>query len=111
MAKFEFTIQDALLPIPNSVSYRITTCDFSDILFLSQYNMTFFFLISLGQEDPLGREMTSLSSTFLLGKPLGQRSLEDYSPLGGKSQICCSDKTMIISFNYISILPACDWSL
>ena len=43
MAKFEFTIQDALLPIPNSVSYRITSCDFSDILLLSQYNMTFFF--------------------------------------------------------------------
>lgn len=36
MAKFEFTIQDALLPIPNAVSYMITSSDFNDILLLTQ---------------------------------------------------------------------------
>ena len=37
---------------------------------------------SLGQEDPLEKEMTT--PVFLSGKSHGQRSLVDYSPWGHK---------------------------
>ena len=39
---------------------------------------------SLGQEDPLDKEMAT-QSVFLPGKFNGQRSLEGYKPLGCKS--------------------------
>jgi len=35
---------------------------------------------SLGQEDPLEKEITTHSSIFLPGKSHGQRSLAGYSP-------------------------------
>ena len=35
---------------------------------------------SLGQEDPLEKEMATHSSIFLPGELCGQRSLEGYSP-------------------------------
>ena len=37
-------------------------------------------LQSLGQEDPLEKEMATHSSIFLPGELCGQRSLEGYSP-------------------------------
>ena len=39
---------------------------------------------SLGQEDPLGKEMATHSS--ILGKSHGQKSLVGYDPWGHKSQ-------------------------
>ena len=44
---------------------------------------------SLGQEDPLEREMASQSN--ILGGSHGQRSLVGYSPWGLKSQTQLSD--------------------
>ena len=38
---------------------------------------------TLGQEDPLGKEM-QLTPVFLPGKSHGQRSLQGYSPLGSQ---------------------------
>ena len=45
---------------------------------------------SLGQEDPLEKEMAT-TPVFLPGKYHGQRSLVGYSPRGCKSQIQLSD--------------------
>ena len=39
---------------------------------------------SLGQEDPLEKEMATHSPLFLPGKPYRQRSLEGCSPWAGK---------------------------
>ena len=44
---------------------------------------------SLGQEDPLEKEMAT--PVFLPGKPYGQKGLADYSPCGHKSQTQLSD--------------------
>ena len=40
---------------------------------------------SLGQDDPLEKEMATCSS-ILAGKSHGRRSLTDYSPWSGKEQ-------------------------
>ena len=39
---------------------------------------------SLGQEDPLKKQMTAQSTVLLPGKSHGQRSLEGYRPWGRK---------------------------
>ena len=39
---------------------------------------------SLGEEDPLGKEMVPHTPVFLPGKPHKQRNLADYSPWGCK---------------------------
>ena len=39
---------------------------------------------SLGEEDPLGKEMVTHTPVFLPGKPHRQRNLTDFSPWGCK---------------------------
>ena len=55
---------------------------------------------SLGQEDPLEKEMATHSS--ILGKSHDQRSLAGYSPWGKKSQIQLSD-----SVQFSSVAQSC----
>ena len=67
---------------------------------------------SLGQEDPLEKEMATHSS-ILPGKSHGQRSLAVYSPWAHKSQTQLSDKrtTRLVSRQNLSELCELDSQL
>ena len=57
----------------------------------------------LDEEDPLEKEMATYFSIPAL-KPLGQRNLAGYSPMGCKSQTRLRDSTTITAIYMVNLL-------